>query len=111
MFPVTTNGRQARTVVEYDVQWSGTLETAARRASRRAAPPVTPRRRPGAIADVVAAAVQEGGLWSIATLAEHTGFSKTDVNGAVYGLEKRGVLARRHPVRGGLILWSWKGGR
>lgn len=109
MFPVSTKPRAARTAVKYDVQWSGAIETAAQRAEQRPGPRVTGRGPHGAAADVVAAAIREGGAWSIAALAEQTGFSKRQAYAAVYALEKKAVLTRRGTPPGGIMLWSWNG--
>jgi len=110
MFPVTVKCRPARTVVEYEVVWSGSVAAAAARREQGPAPPMAGRRPRGGVSDVVAAAIQEGGAWSIGALAERTGFTKTQVNSAVWALEKeRGVLTRHGAPHGGIILWSWKG--
>lgn len=83
----------------FEVAWSGTLARDRARADQHPAP-VAPVRAQGLRA-IIAEVLQTGGEWSCYAMAQRTGLTSNQVNGAFYALRQAGRVTRAGNARGG----------
>lgn len=81
-------------MTEYEVSWSGTIETEAARSRQRHIPVVA--RHAVSNTDIVLGCLEDNPGASMRVIVELTGLSQGAINGTLYSLLRQGFVERSH---------------